>query len=110
MFARDFLAQADKEMADRATFYDAPQGERSMAKTVELFNVLKGTELTEEDGWKFMQLLKLVRSEQGNFRADNFVDGAAYVSLAGEAAANPASKFPEPAESVVYKCKVNQEK
>ena len=95
MFAKDFLAQADKEMADRATFYDAPQGERSMAKTVELFNVLKGTELTEEDGWKFMQLLKLVRSEQGVFRADNFVDGAAYASLAGEAAATAANKIPK---------------
>ena len=82
-------------MQDRAQTYDSPGGERSMASTVEAFNALTGHTLTEEQGWKFMACLKLARSEQGDYRADNFVDGAAYFGLAGEAAAqvNPVEPF-----------------
>jgi hypothetical protein len=80
------LDQARKEQADRAQFYDAPAGERSMAKTVAAFNAIFGTQLTEVQGWQFMELLKLVRSSQGKPRADNYVDGASYAALAGEAA------------------------
>ncbi len=86
MQAADFLSQAQSEMQDRATTYDNAAGERSMAATVAMFNALTGHDLTEEQGWKFMACLKLVRSEQGAHRADNFVDGAAYFGLAGEAA------------------------
>ena len=74
-------------MSERANSYDKADGERSIAKTVAMFNALTGHTLTEEQGWKFMCCLKLVRSEQGNFKDDNFVDGAAYFSLAGETAA-----------------------
>ncbi|EGG93489.1 hypothetical protein IMCC1989_1137 [gamma proteobacterium IMCC1989] len=88
MKAPDFLQQAQSEMFDRATTYDNPEGERSMANTVAMFNALTGHKLTEEQGWKFMVCLKLVRSEQGAFKADNFVDGAAYFGLAGETAAS----------------------
>ncbi len=87
MKAHEFLNQAQSEMQDRATTYDKPEGERSMANTVAMFNALTGHSLTEEQGWKFMCCLKLVRSEQGEFKADNFVDGAAYFGLAGETAA-----------------------
>ena len=75
------------EMADRASTYDAPEGERSMGKTVAAFNALTGHDLTEQQGWQFMELLKIARSNQGAYRADCFVDGAAYAALAGEAAA-----------------------
>lgn len=88
MNAEDFLKQAQSEMCDRAATYDKPAGERSMAATVAMFNALTGHNLTEEQGWKFMCCLKLVRSEQGAYRADNFVDGAAYFGLAGETAAS----------------------
>ena len=86
MKAHEFLNQAQSEMQDRATTYDKPEGERSMAATVEAFNAITGHKVTHEQGWKFMCLLKLVRSEQGEFKADNFVDGAAYFGLAGESA------------------------
>lgn len=86
MNAPDFLTQAQTELTDRATTYDDPDGERSMEATVQMFNALTNHNLTTEQGWKFMVCLKLVRSEQGDFRADNFVDGAAYFGLAGEAA------------------------
>lgn len=84
--ANEILTQASSEMGDRAKTYDSPSGERSMAKTVTMFNALTDSQITEEQGWKFMACLKLVRSEQGAFRADNFVDGAAYFALAGETA------------------------
>ena len=41
---------------------------------------------TGERGWLFMAILKMVRSQQGNYRADNYEDLAAYSSLMGEAA------------------------
>lgn len=86
MNAPEFLAQAAAEMADRARTYDRPEGERSMAATVAAFNAAFGRDLTEVEGWLFMMMLKAVRSQQGAYRTDNFVDGTAYFALAGEAA------------------------
>jgi hypothetical protein len=43
--------------------------------------------LTAEDVAKFMVLLKLARSETGPIRMDNYVDGAGWFGIAGEAAA-----------------------
>jgi len=66
--------------------YDKPEGERSMGSTVWAFEAVTGVAMTEAQGWLFMALLKAVRSQQGAFRMDSFVDGAAYFALAGEAA------------------------
>ena len=85
--AQEILNQALAEMEDRARTYDNPEGERSMEATVDMFNALTGLDMSYEQGWKFMVCLKLVRTEQGDYRADNYVDGAAYFSLAGEQAA-----------------------
>jgi hypothetical protein len=82
--ASSILHQSLNEMADRATTYDSPGGERSMGKTVDMFNALTGLGLTEEQGWLFMVCLKMVRSQQGESRSDNYVDGSAYFALAGE--------------------------
>lgn len=86
MKAADFLKSGLGHMEDRATTYDAPQGERSMGKCVRMFEELTGIEMDETQGWLFMCCLKMVRSQQGKFRADNFEDLAAYAGLAGEAA------------------------
>ena len=85
--AEDILARAAAHMLDRASAYDAPDGERSMEPTVIAFNALTGNQLTETEGWLFMALLKMARSNQGEYKADNYEDGTAYMSLAGEAAA-----------------------
>ena len=85
--ANGFLEKAASEMGNRAETYDKPEGERSMGKTVAAFNAITGHKLTEQQGWQFMELLKIVRSNQGGYRADSFIDGAAYAALAGEAAA-----------------------
>jgi len=92
MKAPDFLAQAVSEMKDRASTYDKPEGERSMGACVAAFKAVTGIAMSEQQGWQFMELLKMVRSNQGAYRADSFVDGAAYASLAGEAAARLADK------------------
>lgn len=84
--AADILKKAAGHMQDRAATYDAPQGERSMGKTVAMYNALYEAEMTEEQGWAFMAILKLVRSSQGAYRADNYEDGAAYMALMGESA------------------------
>jgi hypothetical protein len=90
MQAPDFLKAGLQHMQDRAVTYDKPEGERSMGMTVAMANILLREKLraplTEEDGWNFMELLKLVRSKQGEFKADNYEDRAAYAGLAGEAA------------------------
>lgn len=88
MKAHDILHKAAGHLEDRATTYDNPEGERSMGKTIEMFNQLAETKLTVEQGYLFMVLLKLVRSQQGNFKADNYEDGAAYFALACEEAIN----------------------
>lgn len=89
--AMDFMRKGMGHMDDRASQYDAPEGERSMGKTVSMFNILTGHSLTETEGWKFMQVLKMVRSCQGDFREDNYEDGSAYAALAGESHAREVS-------------------
>ncbi len=84
--AHDILGCGMKELKDREQTYDSPGGERSMAKTVAAFDAIHGLGMTEVQGWQFMELLKIVRSSQGEFKLDTFVDGAAYAALAGEAA------------------------
>lgn len=91
--AADILAAAKEHLANRAATYDADgEGERSMAKTVEIFNTLTGHGLTVEQGWLFMVCLKLVRSQQGKFKRDNYEDGAAYFALACEEASAARTK------------------
>jgi len=85
--AHDILKAAAAHMQDRAATYDKPEGERSMGATVEAFKAVTGHQLTEEQGWLFMALLKAVRSQQGSLRMDSYEDGAAYFALAGESAA-----------------------
>src|SRR5574343_1272123 len=85
--AASMLTAALGHMEDRAKTYDAPSGERSMGKTVASFNIVTGLELTEEQGWLFREIRKQVRSQQGNYRADNYEDMVAYAALRGECAA-----------------------
>ncbi|ENO7683806.1 DUF6378 domain-containing protein [Acinetobacter baumannii] len=82
--AHEFLKRAAAHMEDRATTYDNPEGERSMEKTVAIFNALRERDLTETEGWLFMSILKLVRANQGEFKSDNYEDLVAYAALMGE--------------------------
>lgn len=85
--AASMLQSALGHMEDRAKTYDTPGGERSMGKTVAAFNIITGLQLSEEQGWLFMEILKQVRSQQGNYRSDSYEDLVAYAALRGECAA-----------------------
>lgn len=81
------LGQARDHLSERAATYDAPAGERSMAKTVAIFNAATGRGMSVRDGWLFMLALKVARSTQGGYNSDDFEDMAAYSALYGEQAA-----------------------
>lgn len=84
--ATDFLQAAAEHMQNRAATYDRPQGERSMAATVDAFNYITGHSLSEADGWLLMLLLKLVRLHQrAGFHQDSAEDAVAYAALLAEA-------------------------
>ena len=85
--AQHFLEAAKGHLGARAVTYDKPTGERSMERTIKVFAALTDIQLTEEQGWIFMEALKQVRSLQGKFKADNYEDLAGYAALRGEAAA-----------------------
>lgn len=84
--AEDLLAVAGDIMAKRGENYD-DGSERSMKKIVGAFNQITGQELSERDGWLFMQVLKLVRlsTAKGQHR-DSYEDNIAYAALMAEAA------------------------
>lgn len=86
--APEILKAAGAHMQDRADTYDAPGGERSMEKTVGVFNLHHGTALTEAQGYHFMQILKDVRLfARKAFHQDSGEDGVAYAALKVEAKA-----------------------
>lgn len=94
--AADILGTAQGHLLDRAATYDKAEvggdragGERSIGAAVQAFQAVTGDGLvnTAERGWMFMILLKLVRTQQGGYRADNYEDATAYAALMGEAAA-----------------------
>ena len=86
VFAPELLMEAANCIGNRAVERDVDQ-ERSMKSCIASFNAMFDKDLTEEQGWHLMTLLKISRSKGGNFRLDDYIDGAAYQALAGEAAA-----------------------
>lgn len=85
--APELLKEAARIMDERAKQYDSPSGERSMARTVAVFNSYHDKELTEAQGWHFMQILKDVRlfTNPEKPHKDSIDDGVAYAALKGEA-------------------------
>jgi hypothetical protein len=87
MKADEILQRGVVEMRDRGQQRDRDSGERSMVRAVDAFNALTGHSLSERDGWLFMVVLKAARATASDrVREDDYVDGAAYFALAGEAA------------------------
>lgn len=83
-YASYYLKTAQEAMQQRGQLRDSPTGERSMATIVATFNALTNHTITESEGWEFMVLLKMVRGRQGQFNADDYIDGSAYFGLLGE--------------------------
>ena len=87
MKAEQFLRNGADVLAERGKEYDKPEGERSMARTVAALKAITGKELTEAEGWLFMECLKNVRQWQNpeRYHEDSAVDGVNYSALKAEA-------------------------
>ena len=95
--AIDFLRRSAELMHERGKQYDQPDGERSMAKTVEALYIITGKRLTESEGWLFMQLLKDVRQwSRETYHADSAEDCIAYSALKAEALERESMKCSTP--------------
>lgn len=91
--AIEFLERAADLMLERGVEYDKQDGERSMAQTVAAFNVMTGNILSEQEGWLFMLILKLVRQQQSeSWHRDSSEDAIAYAALMAESWANAGEK------------------
>lgn len=88
--ASEFLEKAKELLDERGKQYDKPDGERSMGKAVEAFNIITNNQLSEADGWLLMQILKDVRLHNSpNFHQDSAEDCIAYAALKAEALSKP---------------------
>lgn len=84
--AESFMEEAARLLIERGKTYDSSEGERSMAKTVALFNLRTGKALTEAEGWIFLGYLKDVRQDSaGGTHKDSAVDRINYALLEAEA-------------------------
>ena len=84
--APQLLSKAAAIMEERGKQYDKPDGERSMGKCVDAFNIVTGNSLTEAEGWLLLQILKDVRLFQNpGYHQDSAEDCIAYAALKAEA-------------------------
>lgn len=91
--APDLLTDAASLLAERGKTYDQSSGERSMLRTVTAFNAITGANMTEAQGWLFMQLLKDVRQwSKADYHADSAEDAIAYCALKAECLASGGAK------------------
>jgi hypothetical protein len=88
----DILESAAAIQRQRAYDYDQPGGERSMARTVQAFNIItnrvdkEDAELSESEGWLLMQILKDVRDRStAKPHVDSLEDCVSYSALKAEA-------------------------
>jgi hypothetical protein len=99
--ALNLLADAADVMRKRGVDRDSPEGERTMGKIVGAFNAATGHKLSDRDGWLFMVFLKAIRAAATpTGKLDDYVDGAAYFALAGEAA-HDASRVGRPLNGTI---------
>ena len=94
--APDILRAGLAVLEQRGQQRDQPGGERSMPAVVDAFHALTGIAMTDQQGWLFMALVKIKRSQTGRPDVDHYVDGANYFALAGEAALLPEPTGPIP--------------
>jgi hypothetical protein len=85
MTAAEILRTAAETMEERGKQYDSPTGERSMGKAVAAFNAITGRDISVEEGWLLLGLVKDVRQyTSGRRHADSAIDRVAYAALEAE--------------------------
>jgi hypothetical protein len=94
---------AKDTIIERGTERDQADGERTIPRCVTAFNAVTGHELSDTDGWLFMQILKMCRSVQGAYKYDDYRDGVGYAALRAEEARveNEAKVAPSPPGHVI---------
>lgn len=87
--AAQLLQLSADTLTERGKQYDSSGAnkEHSMAAVVKSFNTIYGTNLTEQQGWNFMVLLKMKRGAEKPHK-DSALDMIAYAALAGETVFN----------------------
>ena len=87
MKADEVLDYVKGVIAQRGEQRDLTSGERTIPRCVAAFNSVKGKRvLTNEDGWMFMEILKLCRMQDGKFVFDDYADNCGYAALLAEEA------------------------
>ena len=88
--AQGFLEAALETLNQRGKDYDKPAGERSAASVATAFNAITGRNVTEQEVWLILQLVKDVRQWQqpDRYHADSALDSVAYAALKAEALAS----------------------
>lgn len=71
---------------DRQDQYGSP--EDNFGKIAELWSIYLGIDIAPKDVAMMMILLKVARSQTGEFKLDNYIDIAGYAACAGEVAGN----------------------
>lgn len=106
--APTYLTEAAAIMEERAKEYDQPGGERSMGKTVDIFNIYTGKSLVESEGWLFMQILKDVRQwSKPGFHQDSAKDCIAYAALKAESLEKEAFSSKKPKDLKDLKAEIS---
>lgn len=82
--AQYFLNCALDALQERAAVRDAPGGERSAGRAADILTAWTGREWTASDVWRCLLAVKQARESQGDFHADDYIDGAGYFALLGE--------------------------
>ena len=82
--AHSLLMETADILGSRGKERDKEEGERTIPQLVPLFNQITGHKLSNEDGWLFMLMLKLVRMRGGSFKDDDYLDAIGYAALMAE--------------------------
>lgn len=82
MKAHEILEDCKQVLIERGKQRDKPNGERSMNLCVRLFQLRTGVELSEQQGWLFMECLKQAREANGTVdNPDDITDQINYLAL-----------------------------
>lgn len=82
----DFIREVESVQSERSREYEQEGGERSVEQIVKAFNSITRKNLTEEEGWLFLTLLKMVRAwNTSEYHHDSALDMVSYASLTAEA-------------------------
>jgi hypothetical protein len=80
--AAEMLTRSADLLVERGKRYDKADGTSSMDRAVAALNTITGHNLTEDEGWMLMLLLKLSRATaKAGYHADSYEDAAAFVGL-----------------------------